>query len=39
LETALPDAVGAHESAMLSWLGKAWGIAVRIDKSDSGDDA
>jgi hypothetical protein len=37
LEAALPDAMGAHESAMLNWLGKAWGIEVRID--DSGDNA
>jgi hypothetical protein len=39
LETALPDAMGAHESAMLNWLGKVWGIAVRIEDSGSGDDA
>ena len=37
LETALPDAVGAHESATLNWLGKEWGITVRIELS--GDDA
>ena len=37
LEMALPDAIGAHESAMLNWLGTAWGIAVRIDKSDADD--
>lgn len=38
LEAALPDAMGAHESAMLNWLGKAWGVAVRIEDSGSGDD-
>ena len=32
LEAALPDAMGAHESAMLNWLGKAWGIVVRIEE-------
>ena len=35
LQAALPDAVGAHESAVLDWLGKAWGIAVRIEGSDA----
>ena len=39
LEAALPDAMGAHESAMLNWLGKEWGIAVRIVESGSDDDA
>jgi hypothetical protein len=39
LEAALPDAMGAHESAMLNWLGKEWSITVRIDESGSGDDA
>jgi uncharacterized tellurite resistance protein B-like protein len=39
LETALPDAMGAHESAMLEWLGKAWGIAVHIEESGSGGNA
>jgi hypothetical protein len=38
LEAALPDAMGAHESAILNWLGKEWGIAVRIDESGSDDD-
>jgi hypothetical protein len=39
LETALPDAMGAHESAILNWLGKAWNIAVRVEDSGSGDGA
>ena len=39
LQAALPDAMGAHESAILNWLGKAWGIAVRVEESRSGDDA
>jgi hypothetical protein len=39
LEAALPDTMGAHESAMLNWLGKEWGIAVRIAESGSGDGA
>lgn len=39
LETALPDAMSAHESAILNWLGKEWGIAVRIEESGSGNDA
>ena len=38
LEAALPDAMGAHESAILNWLGKAWGIAVHVEGSRSGDD-
>jgi hypothetical protein len=36
LEAALPDTMGAHESAMLNWLGEEWGVAVRIE-ADSGD--
>ena len=39
LDTALPDAMGTHETTMLEWLAKAWGIAVHIEKSGSGDDA
>ena len=39
LEAALPDAMGAHESAMLNWLGKAWGIVVRIEECGSRDGA
>jgi uncharacterized tellurite resistance protein B-like protein len=35
LQAALPDAMGAHESAILNWLGKAWGVAVHIEGSDS----
>ncbi len=32
LEAALPDAMGAHESAILNWLAKAWGVTVRIEE-------
>jgi len=39
LEAALPDAMGAHESAILNWLGKEWGIAMRVDDSGSREDA
>ena len=39
LETALPDAMGAHEATMLEWLGKEWGIAVRIEEPGSDGDA
>ncbi|MEO8603926.1 MAG: hypothetical protein ABI629_15230 [bacterium] len=39
LAAALPDAMSAHESAMLNWLGQAWNIVVRIEGSASGDDA
>jgi len=39
LEAALPDAMSAHESAILNWLGKAWGIVVRIEEPGSVDDA
>jgi hypothetical protein len=39
LEVAIPDAMGAHESAILNWLGKQWGVAVRVQESGSGDDA
>jgi hypothetical protein len=39
LETALPDAMGEHESTMLDWLGKEWGIVVRIEESGPGDGA
>jgi hypothetical protein len=35
LQAALPDAMATHESAILNWLGKAWGIAVHIEGSDS----
>ena len=38
LETALPDAMSMHESAILNWLGKEWGIAMRIEGPGSGDD-
>ena len=34
LQAALPDAMGAHESAILNWLGTAWGVAVQIEPSD-----
>ena len=34
LQAALPDAMGAHESAILNWLGKAWGVALHIEGSD-----
>ena len=34
LQAALPDAMGAHESAILNWLGTAWGVAVQIEGSD-----
>jgi hypothetical protein len=37
LETAIPDAMNAHESAILNWLGKAWGVAVRIEEPGSDD--
>jgi hypothetical protein len=39
LETALPDAISEHESTMLDWLGKEWGIVVRIEKLGPDDDA
>jgi hypothetical protein len=39
LETAIPDAMNAHESAILDWLGEAWGVAVSIEESGSDDDA
>ena len=39
LEAALPDAMGAHESAILNWLGKEWGIAMRVDDAGSREDA
>jgi hypothetical protein len=35
LQAALPDAMGSHESAILNWLGKAWGVALHIEGSDS----
>lgn len=35
LEAAIPDAIGAHESAVLDWLGKEWRIGVRVDEADA----
>ena len=39
LETALPDAMTAHESAILTWLATAWNIAVRIEESGPASDS
>lgn len=37
LEAALPDAMGAHESTMLDWLAREWGITVQIAGSAADD--
>ena len=37
LEAALPDAMSAHESAMLDWLRTEWNITVRFDEPASGE--
>ena len=37
LEAALPDAMSAHESAMLDWLRTEWSITVRFDEPGSGE--
>jgi uncharacterized tellurite resistance protein B-like protein len=39
LDTALPDAIGRHESTMLDWVAKAWDVAVQIEKPGPGEGA
>ena len=37
LETALPDAMRAHEAALLTWLAKAWGVTVSVQDPGAGN--
>lgn len=36
IETAIPDAMGAHESQLLEWLAKEWQITLRFEAPDGG---
>jgi uncharacterized tellurite resistance protein B-like protein len=34
LDAALPDVIDRHESSLLGWLAKTWGITVEFDEGD-----
>jgi hypothetical protein len=39
LEAAIPGAIEGHESELIEWLGKTWGIETSFeDEDDEGDD-
>jgi hypothetical protein len=37
LESASADAIAGHESAMLDWLAKAWGVEVKVEEPLGGE--
>jgi hypothetical protein len=38
LETAIPGAIEGHESELIDWLGKTWGIETHFEDEEDGAD-